>query len=84
MDLAEAEDLGIDFLYGLQRQIVQKLSILPQFIKDSASLKITICLEGLTPLGTLKDESEKSVSFKCNSPICYALSAGNQRYGISH
>ena len=84
MDLAEAEDFKMNFLYGLRRQIIQKLSIFSKFIKDSASLKITICLKGLTLLGTLKDESEKSVSFKCNSPMCYAQLAGNQRYGISN
>ena len=48
------------------------------FIIDSASLMITKCWNGSTLLGTLRDEGDKPISLKCNSPMCYALSAGNQ------
>ena len=80
MDLAEANHLKRKSLYAWQ--IIQILLSFFRFILDSAYLKITICLKGSTLLGTLRDEGDKPVSFKCNSPMCYALLAGNQRYGV--
>jgi hypothetical protein len=46
---------------------------------------ITMCLKGSTLLGTLRDEEgDKPISLKCNSPMCYALLAGNQIYAYTY
>jgi hypothetical protein len=79
MDLAEADK--IKSFYNDIIQIIQILLSFLRFIIDSASLMITICLKGSTLLGTLRyEEGDKPISLKCNSPMCYALLAGNQRY----
>jgi len=82
MDLAEAESVKKNYFYNDIIQIIQILLSIFRFIIDSASIIITICLKGSTLLGTLRDEEgDKPISLKCNSPMCYALLAGNQIYG---
>ena len=82
MDLAEAESVKKNYFYNDIIQIIQILLSFFRFIIDSVSIMITICLKGSTLLGTLRDEEgDKPISLKCNSPMCYALLAGNQIYG---
>jgi hypothetical protein len=82
MDLAEAESVKRKSFYNDIIQIIQILLSFFRFIIDSVSIMITICLKGSTLLGTLRDEEgDKPISLKCNSPMCYALLAGNQIYG---
>ena len=82
MDLAEAESVKRKSFYNDIIQIIQILFSFSRFIIDSVSIIITICLKGSTLLGTLRDEEgDKPISLKCNSPMCYALLAGNQIYG---